>query len=271
MKQKQPRTLAAKASRYDLYQQSVQEPEADFRLIDRVFRQPLRPSGALVPGGLLRHRADRVPLGGAPRREPGLGDRSRSRAARLGARAQPDEPAAGPGRAREADRGRRARRRAREGRRHGRPQLLVLPVPATRRAAAATSSARAPRCCPRACCCSTPTGGPTRSGRCASGDASEISITSGTSASSIPSRTASSTTSTSSSGRQPDPARLHATTGGCGRSRRSASCWPRPASRARRSTGRARTRTPARATTSSRGASTRPTTRPGSPTWSGSP
>ena len=39
MKRKQPRTLAAKASRYDLYQQSVQEPEADFRLIDRVFRK----------------------------------------------------------------------------------------------------------------------------------------------------------------------------------------------------------------------------------------
>ena len=42
--------LAAKASRYDLYQQSVQEPEADFRLIDRVFRQHYRPSGTLCSG-----------------------------------------------------------------------------------------------------------------------------------------------------------------------------------------------------------------------------
>jgi hypothetical protein len=33
------RTLATKASLYDLYQQSVQEPEADFRLIERVFRK----------------------------------------------------------------------------------------------------------------------------------------------------------------------------------------------------------------------------------------
>jgi hypothetical protein len=33
------RTLAAQASRYELYQQSVQEPEADFRLIERVFRR----------------------------------------------------------------------------------------------------------------------------------------------------------------------------------------------------------------------------------------
>ncbi len=33
------RTLAAQASLFELYQQSVQEPEADFRLIDRVFRK----------------------------------------------------------------------------------------------------------------------------------------------------------------------------------------------------------------------------------------
>jgi hypothetical protein len=33
------RSLAAQANRYDLYQQSVQEPEADFRLIERVFRR----------------------------------------------------------------------------------------------------------------------------------------------------------------------------------------------------------------------------------------
>ena len=39
MKRSKPRPLAARADRYDLYQQSVQEPQADFRLIDRVFRQ----------------------------------------------------------------------------------------------------------------------------------------------------------------------------------------------------------------------------------------
>jgi hypothetical protein len=33
------RSLAAQANRYDLYQQAVQEPEADFRLIERVFRR----------------------------------------------------------------------------------------------------------------------------------------------------------------------------------------------------------------------------------------
>jgi hypothetical protein len=37
MKRSKPRSLAAKADRYQLYQQSVQEPEADFRLIDRIF------------------------------------------------------------------------------------------------------------------------------------------------------------------------------------------------------------------------------------------
>jgi hypothetical protein len=39
MKQSKRRSLAAQRNRYDLYQQSVQEPQADFRLIDRVFRQ----------------------------------------------------------------------------------------------------------------------------------------------------------------------------------------------------------------------------------------
>ena len=33
------RTLASRADRYDLYQRAVQEPEADFRLIERVFRR----------------------------------------------------------------------------------------------------------------------------------------------------------------------------------------------------------------------------------------
>lgn len=39
MKRRRPRTLAAKANLYQLYQESVQEPDADFRLIDRIFRQ----------------------------------------------------------------------------------------------------------------------------------------------------------------------------------------------------------------------------------------
>ena len=39
MKRRRPRTLARKASRYELYQRSVQEPEADFRLAERVFRR----------------------------------------------------------------------------------------------------------------------------------------------------------------------------------------------------------------------------------------
>jgi len=39
MKRRKTHARAAKVRLYDLYQQSVQEPEADFRMIDRVFRQ----------------------------------------------------------------------------------------------------------------------------------------------------------------------------------------------------------------------------------------
>jgi cyclopropane fatty-acyl-phospholipid synthase-like methyltransferase len=38
-KRRRTRSLAARANRYELYQQSVQEPEADFRLIERAFRR----------------------------------------------------------------------------------------------------------------------------------------------------------------------------------------------------------------------------------------
>jgi hypothetical protein len=39
MQRRRPRPLAAKKHLYQLYQESVQEPEADFRLIERVFPQ----------------------------------------------------------------------------------------------------------------------------------------------------------------------------------------------------------------------------------------
>jgi hypothetical protein len=39
MKRRKQRGLASRRDRYQLYQQSVQEPDADFRLIDRVFPQ----------------------------------------------------------------------------------------------------------------------------------------------------------------------------------------------------------------------------------------
>ncbi len=48
MKRRKPRTLAAKTDLYHLYQESVQEPEADFRLIDRIFRQNFRRPARLL-------------------------------------------------------------------------------------------------------------------------------------------------------------------------------------------------------------------------------